>query len=205
LTPSRIRRGGTLLVATTNPGKLREMQRLLGGLPFDVRALDPASPIEPPEETGATFEENARLKADYYAGATGLLAVADDSGLEIDALDGRPGVWSARYPGATYPERFERLYREMADSGRADRGARFVCAVALAAPDGVIFEARGTVEGEITQPPRGDKGFGYDPIFLHPPSGRTLAELDAEEKGRISHRGAALRQLRAFLAESLPE
>ena len=179
------------------------MQLLLAGLPFDIRALDSWSAIEPPEETGLTFEDNARLKAEYYARATGLFTVADDSGLEIDALDGRPGVLSARYPGETYGERFELLFREMAHSGRSDRGARFVCAIALASPEAVIYEALGSVEGQIVQPPRGSGGFGYDPIFFHPPSGLTMAELPAETKAHVSHRGVALRQLRDFLERAV--
>jgi XTP/dITP diphosphohydrolase len=198
-----IPRGTTLLVATTNVGKVREIRDLLAGLPLDVRALDPSSPLAAPDETGATFADNARLKADYYARATGELAVADDSGLEIDALDGRPGVLSARYPGATFPERFHNLYRELAASNRLDRTARFVCAVALATPAGLVFEGRGVVEGEIAPAPRGDGGFGYDPIFLHPPSGRTLAELSDGEKALVSHRGAAFRALRGFLERAV--
>jgi XTP/dITP diphosphohydrolase len=188
-----------LLIATTNSGKIREIRALLAGLPFDVRALDAFPPVDEPEETGDTFAENARLKAEYYARATGVLAAADDSGLEITALGGRPGVRSARYPGNGYPERFANLERELAASGNRDRSARFVCAVALASPSGVEFEACGTVEGEIVDPPRGTGGFGYDPIFLHPASGLTLAELPADAKAAISHRGAAFRQLRAFL------
>ncbi len=188
-----------LLIATTNPGKVREIRELLAGLPFDVRALDAFPRIEEPEETGETFEANARLKAEYYAHATGVLAAADDSGLEIAALGGRPGVRSARYPGDSYAERFANLSREMAASGDHDRSARFVCAVALASPSGIVFEARGTVEGQIVDPPRGAGGFGYDPIFLHPPSGLTLAELPPDVKASISHRGAAFRKLREFL------
>ena len=191
-----------LLIATTNPGKVREIRELLAGLPFEVCSLDAFPLIPEPEETGETFAENARLKAVYYANATGALAAADDSGLEIDALDGRPGVRSARYPGTSYAERFENLYREMAASARHERSARFVCAVALAEPSAVVFEARGTVEGEIVNPPRGSGGFGYDPIFLHPPSGLTLAELPSEAKAAISHRGAAFRQLREFLTNN---
>ena len=129
-----------LLLATTNPGKLREIRDLLQGVPFEVRSLEGMADIAAPEETGATFEANALLKARYYAEATGLLAVADDSGLEIDAMDGRPGVLSARYPGATYEERFTNIWREMAASGRTDWRARFVCAIALAMPDAVLFE-----------------------------------------------------------------
>jgi non-canonical purine NTP pyrophosphatase (RdgB/HAM1 family) len=199
--------GTTLLIATTNTGKLREIQQLLAGLPLDVRALDAGdSSIEAPEETGATFAENARLKALYYARATGLLAAADDSGLEVAALGGRPGVLSARYPGNTYPERFQNLYRELAASGDADRSARFVCFVTLASPEaGIVFEAEGTVEGLIAPEPCGAGGFGYDPIFFHPPSAATLAEIAADLKARISHRGAAFLQLRAFLESAIRE
>jgi non-canonical purine NTP pyrophosphatase (RdgB/HAM1 family) len=195
---SLIEPGSTLVVATTNAGKLREIRALLADLPLDVRSLDAFDAIEAPDETGATFADNARLKAAYYARATGCLAAADDSGLAIDALDGRPGVHSARYPGASYPERFANLFRELAASPRTDRTARFVCAVALAAPDVMVFETEGVVEGEIVEP-RGEGGFGYDPIFFHPPSGRTLAEIPLEAKSAISHRGAAFRSLRAFL------
>lgn len=191
-------------MATTNAGKLREIERLLAGLPLDVRALDAGSAIEPPEETGATFADNARLKAVYYARDTRQLAMADDSGLEIAALGGRPGVLSARYPGATYPERFDNLYRELAAASSDDRSARFVCAIALALPEGdVAFETEGVVDGVIAPAPRGAGGFGYDPIFYYPPLGATLAEIPNEMKGVVSHRGTALRQLRAYLEGQL--
>jgi XTP/dITP diphosphohydrolase len=211
----------TLLVATTNKGKLREIQSALDGVtvdgvPIEVRLLPEDAGIEAPEETGSTFAENARLKALYYAQATGLLTVAEDSGLEIDALDGAPGVLSARYPGATYDERFERLFAEMAARGAGvgvpeRRTARFVAALALArpgasgaagAPDasgGVLFETEGIIEGRIADAPSGAGGFGYDPIFFYPPYGRTLADVSDAEKLRVSHRGAAFRELRAFL------
>ena len=188
-----------LLLATTNPGKLREIRALLQDVPFEIRSLEGLADIEAPEETGSTFEANARLKAHYYAEATGLLAVADDSGLEIDAMDGRPGVLSARYPGATYPERFANIWREMAASGRPDRGARFVCAIALATPDALLFEARGTVEGVILPEARGTQGFGYDPIFYSPELGKALGEASLEEKETVSHRGRAFTALRRHL------
>ncbi len=191
-----------LLLATTNPGKLREIRDLLAGVPFEVQSLEGIAGIVPPEETGATFEANARLKACYYADATGLLAVADDSGLEIDAMDGRPGVQSARYPGASYEERFVNIRREMAASGRADRTARFVCAIALAKPGAVLFEARGTVEGEILPEPRGTEGFGYDPIFFSPELGKGLGEVAMAEKRTVSHRGRAFTALRSYLLAS---
>jgi XTP/dITP diphosphohydrolase len=188
-----------LLLATTNPGKLREIRALLQGVPFEIRSLEGMADIEAPDETGATFEANARLKARYYAEATGLLAVADDSGLEIDAMDGRPGVLSARYPGATYEERFANIWREMAASGRPDRGARFVCAIALATPDALIYETRGTVEGVILPEARGTEGFGYDPIFHSPELGKALGEATLAEKQAVSHRGRAFTALRDHL------
>jgi XTP/dITP diphosphohydrolase len=188
-----------LLLATTNAGKLREIRDLLQDVPFEVRSLEGLAGIEAPEETGLTFEANARLKARYYAEATGLLAVADDSGLEIDAMDGRPGVLSARYPGATYEDRFANIWREMAASGRPDRGARFVCAIALATTDGVLFETRGTVEGEILTEARGAEGFGYDPIFYSPELGKGLGEASLAEKRTVSHRGRAFSALRRYL------
>jgi XTP/dITP diphosphohydrolase len=188
-----------LLLATTNPGKLREIRALLQGVPFEIRSLEGMADIEAPDETGATFEANARLKARYYAEATGLLAVADDSGLEIDAMDGRPGVLSARYPGATYEERFANIWREMAASGRPDRGARFVCAIALATPDALLYETRGTVEGVILPEARGTEGFGYDPIFHSPELGKALGEATLAEKQAVSHRGRAFTALRDHL------
>lgn len=191
-----------LLVATTNPGKLREIRDVLQGVPFEVRSLEGMADLEAPEETGTTFEANALLKARYYAQATGLLAVADDSGLEVDAMDGRPGVLSARYPGASYEKRFANIWREMAASGRADRGARFVCAIALATPGAVLYQTRGTVEGEILPAARGSQGFGYDPIFFSPELGMGLGEASMAEKRTVSHRGRAFTALRAFLLDS---
>jgi len=193
-----------LLVATTNPGKLREIRDLLGDVPFEMRALDAIEGLPAPDEIEATFEGNAALKARYYAQRTGLLAVADDSGLEIDAMDGRPGVLSARYPGSTYAERFENIWRELAESRRSDRTARFVCAVALASRDAVLFEARGTVEGRIVDEARGTEGFGYDPIFFSTELDKTLGEASLAEKQTVSHRGRAFRALRAFLVGGPP-
>src|SRR4029453_3052546 len=140
MTGSRAGDRPVLLLATTNPGKLREIRDLLQGVPFEVRSLEGMADIAAPEETGATFEANALLKARYYAEATGLLAVADDSGLEIDALDGRPGILSARYPGATYDERFTNLWHEMAATGRADRRGGVVCARAPGGAGARAFE-----------------------------------------------------------------
>jgi XTP/dITP diphosphohydrolase len=191
-----------LLLATTNAGKLREIRDVLAGLAIEVRALADYPAVQEPEETGRTFEENARQKALYYAAATGLLVVAEDSGLEIDALDRAPGIYSARFGGSeapTYPEKFALIYRMLAERNAPESTARFVCALALARAGEVLFEARGTVEGRITSPPRGAGGFGYDPLFFYPPFDCTLAELPAERKSSVSHRGQAFRALRDYL------
>jgi XTP/dITP diphosphohydrolase len=189
------------VLATTNPNKVREIRVLLDGVDLEVVGLEQFPGIEAPEETGTTFEENAALKARYYAAATGLPAIAEDSGLEIDALDGQPGVESARFAGADspYAEKFARLYAMLDQSGGRDSAARFVCAVALADGDQIRFAARGTVEGRIAAEPSGAHGFGYDPIFFYPPEGRTLADVSDATKRAVSHRGAAFRALRAWL------
>ena len=186
-----------LLVATTNPNKVAEIRRVLAGLAVDLVTLEQWPGVAAPEETGRTFEENARLKAIYYAQATGELTVAEDSGLEIDALGGVPGVESARYAGeqTSYPEKFARLYAALDQAGRRDSPARFVCALALASPNDVTFEARGVVEGRVAAAPSGSGGFGYDPFFFYPPYGRTLADVTPEEKLAVSHRGQAFRKL----------
>lgn len=195
-----------LLLATTNPDKVREIRALLDQAPADIVGLDQFPSIEAPEETGTTFAGNAALKARYYARRTGLPAIAEDSGLEIDALGGLPGVESARFAGthSTYPEKFAALYALLDRAGARDSPARFVCAVAVAEGDRILFEARGTVEGRISPEPRGRHGFGYDPIFFYPPEGRTLGEVDDEIKRAVSHRGAAFRQLRDWLERRLP-
>ena len=190
----------TLLVATTNPGKIKEIARILAGVPVALRTLDDCPPLTEPEETGATFAENARLKARYYAQATGLLSVADDSGLEIAALDNAPGIHSARWHGVDYPAKFRKIQELFRERGVTGSAARFVCAIALARGDRIVFEASGTVEGEIIAEPRGSNGFGYDPIFFYPPFGCTLAELDSDRKSTVSHRGKAFGALRAYLA-----
>jgi XTP/dITP diphosphohydrolase len=192
-----------LLAASTNPGKIREIREVLAGLPLELITLDALPPIEAPEETGATFAENAALKARAYSAASGMPTVAEDSGLVIDALDGRPGVESARYPGNTYADKFANLYRELTGSPRPWT-ARFVCALAfVAAPGGerppLAFETQATVEGEIASQPRGTNGFGYDPIFFYPPYGCTLGEVSGERKLSVAHRGKAFRQFREWL------
>ena len=196
-----------LLLATTNPDKVREIRALLSGAAVEIVGLDQLPPVEPPVEDGATFEDNAALKARYYAAATGLPAMAEDSGLEVDALGGAPGVESARFGGAgsSYPEKFARLYEMLDRTGARDSPARFVCAVAVADRGAVVFAARGTVEGRISPEPRGAHGFGYDPIFYYPPEGRTLGEVSDETKRAVSHRGAAFRQVAGWLAASTRE
>jgi len=202
----------TLLIATTNAGKLREIVPILAGLPIDLLTLGARTEwqtIAPPEETGETFADNARLKAEYYAQATGLVTVAEDSGLEIDALDRAPGVESARFGGteASYPEKFRLIYDALRQRRVREIHARFVCAIAVVRPSSphsrsaVIFEASGTIEGRIAQEPKGSGGFGYDPIFYYPPFGCTLAEAGAR-KSTVSHRGQAFRALRRFLEAS---
>jgi XTP/dITP diphosphohydrolase len=194
-----------LLLATTNPDKVREIRALMAGADVEIVGLDSLRSIDAPEETGTTFAENARLKARCYASASGMTAVAEDSGLEIDDLNGLPGVESARFGGAgsSYPQKFAKLYAMLDARGRRDSPARFVCALAVADGGRVVFEARGTVEGRISPEPRGTHGFGYDPIFFYPPEGRTLAEVSDEIKRAVSHRGAAFRQLQEWLDRTL--
>jgi XTP/dITP diphosphohydrolase len=196
-----------VVVATTNPGKIREIAGILNGLSRDdgsrveLVSLRDLPEIPEPEETGLTFAENSRLKARYYAQATGLASVADDSGLEIEALDNAPGVHSARWHGTDYRIKFRKIYELLAARGVSGSPARFVCHVTLASPDAILFESEGIVKGEIAAEPRGTNGFGYDPIFFYPPFGCTLAELDLERKAAVSHRGQAFAALRKYLAE----
>jgi XTP/dITP diphosphohydrolase len=192
-----------MLIATTNPGKIREIRRVLAAVPVPLITLGDLQPIPEPAEAGRAFAENALLKAVYYATASGLATVAEDSGLVIDALGGRPGVESARYPGTTYADKFANLYRELSGRPRPWT-ARFVCSLALVGRPGptgtpVLFAGEGTVEGEIAPEPRGSGGFGYDPIFFYPPYGRTLGEVSEQEKLAVSHRGRAFRQLATWL------
>ena len=191
-----------LLVATTNTGKLREIRSLLAGVPVELVTLRDLPPLEEPEETGLTFEENARLKALYYFAHSGMTTVAEDSGLVIDGLDGEPGVRSARFlrPDASYPERFAEIFRRLAGPPEKDRAARFVCTLAVADAGEIIYEARGTVEGEIAHEARGSAGFGYDPIFYYPPYGSTLADVTEDAKLAVAHRGQAFRKLASWLS-----
>lgn len=196
-----------LVFASTNPHKLREIREILGPLGLEVR--DPGElgrALPEPAETEVTLEGNARLKAVSYARALGRTCLADDSGLEVDALGGAPGVHSARYAGvaATGDERDranrEKLVRELGKLGDVTRRARLVCALCLADASGrVLFETRGTLEAVVIDEPRGKNGFGYDSLLLLPDTNRTMAELDADELNARSHRGAAARALHAWL------
>jgi XTP/dITP diphosphohydrolase len=189
-----------LLIATTNAGKMREIDEILRGLAIPLRSLRDFPPVQEPEETEGSFEGNARLKARAYAAASGMVTVAEDSGLAIDALGGAPGIHSARYPGDTYPDKFANLYRALASHPRPWT-ARYVCAIAMvsSAGDPVLFETTATVEGEIWPEPRGSHGFGYDPIFYYPPYGQTFGEVDDARKLAVAHRGLAFFRLRRWL------
>jgi XTP/dITP diphosphohydrolase len=193
-----------LLLATTNPGKTREIRRVLAGLPIATITLVDLPPVAEPEEDGLSFAENARLKALAYGQAAGLPTVAEDSGLAIDALGGRPGIESARYPGRTYADKFARLYREL-EPHPPPWTARFVCALAFVERRPLpAFECQATIEGQIAPAPAGTHGFGYDPIFFYPPYRATLAEVDDERKLSVAHRGRAFREFRTWLAARLP-
>ena len=192
-----------LLLATSNPGKITEIAGLLSGLPCQVIGLSDLSQWLPTvAETGATFTENALVKAEHYYALTGLTTLADDSGLEVDALGGAPGIYSARYAGegASDATRLAKLLAEMRDVPDGKRTARFVCSLALVGPQWKrTFEGR--CEGMIAREPRGSGGFGYDPIFVDLELGRTFAELTREEKATRSHRGRALMAAREFLEQ----
>ena len=190
--------GQALLLATSNPNKVREIRPLLAGLPIDLLTLADFDPVTEPEETGAAFWENARIKALAYAAATNQIAVAEDSGLEVAALGGEPGVKSARFlgPDVPYPTRFEEIFRRL---GSKPRDARFVTALAVARGSDILFETETSIEGLIAHQPIGDHGFGYDPIFFYPPLGCTTAQMIDADKAMVSHRARAFRDLRAWL------
>jgi XTP/dITP diphosphohydrolase len=191
-----------LLLASQNPGKLAEMRELVAGLPFRVVGPRDLGIHEAPDETGLTFLENAILKARYYAARSKRLTVADDSGLSVDALDGGPGLYSARFggEGATDADRNRLLLEKLAGLPPEQRGAHFTSAVAVAREGDVLFEVVETVEGFIADEPRGPNGFGYDPLFFYPSFGRTFGESAPADKARVSHRGKAFARLRRFLA-----
>ena len=189
-----------LVLATTNHDKVREIQFLLHDRPEAVRTLADLPPIVEPEESGDSFAANARLKALYYAATVPGLVVSDDSGLEVDAMGGAPGVYSARFlsPTATYPERFAAILQRLHDLPTAARTARFVCAVAVAEGPRLLFETTGTIEGRIADAPVGHGGCGYDPIFFSPELGCTLAQA-GDAKAAVSHRGRAFAALARWL------
>ena len=184
-----------IYICSSNPGKLREILLAASGTNFEIAPLPNLKSITSPEETGSSFEENASLKAIYYSRFTPEIVLADDSGLEVDALDGAPGVFSARYsgPDATDEDNNNTLLHNL--GGTTTRSARFVCVIALARAGEILTTTRGAVEGEILHTPQGANGFGYDPLFFYPPLGRSFAELTSDEKLLVSHRGKALRAL----------
>jgi XTP/dITP diphosphohydrolase len=191
----------TLLIATTNQNKLREYAAIFAGLPVELRSLRDAGIADDVEETGATFAENARLKAEFYTARSGLPVLADDSGLEVAALNGEPGVFSHRYagPDASDADRNALLLKKLEGVPFHSRLARFVCAIALARPDGTIEQVEGVLPGVIELAPRGTNGFGYDPLFYVLDENATLAELPPERKNQISHRAQAVRRAREVL------
>ena len=199
-----------LLVGTNNQGKVREYEELLIDLPATLDVTYPSREglAMEVEESGETFDENARIKALAYAKASGLVSLADDSGLEVDALRGAPGVHSARYagPGATDIDRYRKLLDAMAGIPTGQRSARFRCVVAIALPDGTVHTAEGSCEGEIGFAPRGEHGFGYDPVFVVKDyAGRTMAELPPDVKNVISHRARALAAIQPTIRKLLLE
>lgn len=185
------------LIATGNAHKAEEFRRIYAQAPFQLRDLSDFPPIPEPIEDGETFLANARIKSQYYCQKTGLPSIADDSGLEVDALDGAPGIHSSRFAGADTPhsQKIQKLLDMLKGTPDSKRGARFRCAVVLTFPDGREFTAEGTMEGRIANSVSGVNGFGYDPVFLLPEQGKTSAELSEEDKDLLSHRGLALRAL----------
>ncbi len=196
-----------VVVATRNSGKLREIRAILSPLGLKILSLKGFPGIPEIIEDGHTFEENAVKKATAVAHQTGRTAIADDSGLAVDALQGRPGVFSSRYAGenATDAERYQKLLEEMAGISQGERGATFICAMALASPGGIVEVVKGECRGEIAFAPKGTHGFGYDPIFYLPEWGKAMAELEPEVKNRISHRAQALAKLKQVLPKFLQE
>ncbi len=186
----------TLVIASGNPGKTAEIRDLLTGFPIDIKNLDEFGPIPPVVEDGDTFDENAYKKASFVSRVLGFPALADDSGLVVEALDGAPGVYSARYAGdnASDQQRYTKLLNEM--KGKSNRQAAFECVLSLAVPTGAALTYEARCEGLIAEEPAGESGFGYDPVFYYPPLKKTFGELSREEKSRVSHRGKALNELK---------
>ncbi len=192
-----------LLIATHNPGKAKEYEELLAGLPLELTYPAQEGLDMEVAETGASFAENARLKAAAYARASGLVALADDSGLEVDALGGEPGIHSARYAGtgASDKERYRLLLEKLREVPWEERTARFRCVIAVATPGGQVHTAEGICEGIIAFAPKGEHGFGYDPVFYLQEYGKTMADLPPETKNKISHRARAVQRAREILEE----
>lgn len=199
-----------LLFATTNPDKVREVRHALRAMPYEILTLGDVGSTPEPEETGATYWENARIKALAYAQGTGLITIAEDSGFEVDALDGEPGVQSARFLGTAtaYPDRFVEIYRRLAmdtpegvspQSAAGQSSARFVTALAVARGDQLLFETESVIEGSVAPAPAGQNGFGYDPIFHYAPFSATTAQLTDDQKAAVSHRARAFRDLQRWL------
>ena len=186
----------TLVIATSNPGKTAEIRDMLTGFPITIKNLEDFGPIPAVEEDGDTFDDNAYKKASFVSKVLGLPALADDSGLVVEVLGGAPGVYSARYAGqnATDDQRCTKLLNEM--KGKTNRKAAFECVISIAVPHGPALTYEARCEGLIAEEPAGENGFGYDPIFYYPPLQKTFAQLTREEKGRVSHRGKALQELR---------
>ncbi|WP_038058047.1 XTP/dITP diphosphatase [Thermodesulfobacterium hydrogeniphilum] len=199
----------TLLITTSNLNKAREIKEILKDLPLEIKTLKDFFDIKPPEETGKTFFENALIKAKYYAEKTGYLCLADDSGLEVEALNGAPGVYSSRFAGenATDEENNKKLLEALKDIPPEKRKAKFVCVMIVYYPSGKYIKTEGIWEGKIALEPRGSFGFGYDPLFLVPEYNyeKTAAELPLEEKNKLSHRAKALKQLKEILPKFLKE
>jgi XTP/dITP diphosphohydrolase len=185
-----------LVIATRNQGKTAEIRNLLKGFPIVIKNLDDFGPIPEVEENGKTFDDNAYIKASFAAKVLGLPALADDSGLVVEALDGAPGIYSSRYagPDANDEQNNAKLIQEM--RGKRNRKAAFECVISIAVPTGYALTYEGRCEGLIAEAPSGSGGFGYDPLFYYPPLDKTFAELTMEEKSRISHRGKALQEVR---------
>uniref|UniRef100_A0A7V5XH76 dITP/XTP pyrophosphatase n=1 Tax=Thermodesulfobacterium geofontis TaxID=1295609 RepID=A0A7V5XH76_9BACT len=196
-----------LFIATSNMGKAKEISEALKDFNFEIKTLKDSPSITPPQEIGKTFFENAYLKAKYYAEKTGLLSLADDSGLEVDILNGAPGIYSSRFAGenATDEENNKKLLELLKNIPLEKRKARFVCVIVVYHPSGKYIKSEATWEGLIGFEPRGSHGFGYDPIFLVPEYNyeKTAAELPIEEKNKLSHRGKAIAKLKNFLTEFL--
>ena len=194
-----------VVLASKNPHKLVEINKITEKFGFELVLQSQLGVDIDVEENGTTFEENSFIKADAVMKATGLPALADDSGIAVDALNGEPGIYSARYgfdPSLDDRGRLELLLKNTEQVPDGQRQAQFVCVITMVTPDGQVFQARGEIHGELTREPRGENGFGYDPIFFYPPLGKTTAELSAEEKNAVSHRANALKSFYEKLKEA---